>query len=121
MPLELSIFLAAKKFGERAQKQKKCIIFDRAAYRYQTFISDIAGQDIHSHDNKIPMLIIKLASWLRAESGIRTVPGGKVISNEYRKFSSALPRICEDRQLTIAELTYADYHTLTVEWVSNAR
>lgn len=33
MPLELGLFLAAKKFGSPRQKKKKCIIFDRAAYR----------------------------------------------------------------------------------------
>ena len=67
MPLELGVFLAAKKFGGPKQSRKRCIIFDSEQYRYQAFISDIAGQDIHSHSGNVTILISKLASWLRAE------------------------------------------------------
>jgi hypothetical protein len=121
MPLELGVFLAAKKFGEIKQKRKRCIIFDRSDYRYQAFISDIAGQDIHSHGNSVVVLITKIASWLRAESKDVRVPGGRVIAKEFETFTLALPRICKDRRLTADELTYSDYHTLSAEWVSNAR
>ena len=51
MPLELGIFLGAKKFGVEEQKKKKCLVLDREPYRYQQFISDIAGQDIQAHNN----------------------------------------------------------------------
>ena len=46
MPLELGLFLGAKRFGSRTDKPKACLILDRARYRYQQFCSDIAGQDI---------------------------------------------------------------------------
>jgi hypothetical protein len=121
MPLELGMFLAAKKFGEIRQKRKRCIIFDRSNYRYQAFISDIAGQDIHSHDNNVIVLITKIASWLRAESKDTNVPGGKIIAQEFETFTYALQQICKDRRLAIDELTYPDYHTLSAEWVSNAQ
>jgi len=49
MPLELGMFLAAKRFGVGRQKNKVCLILDSAPYRYQQFISDIAGQDIQVH------------------------------------------------------------------------
>src|SRR5689334_25088671 len=32
MPLELGLFLAAKRFGERRQRTKVCLILDRDAY-----------------------------------------------------------------------------------------
>ena len=35
MPLELGIFLGAKKFGIEEQKRKKCLVLDREQYRYQ--------------------------------------------------------------------------------------
>ncbi len=44
MPLELGIFLGAKRFGSQKQKQKNGLILDREKYRYQSFCSDIAGQ-----------------------------------------------------------------------------
>ena len=51
MPLELGVFLGAKKFGSEEQKGKKCLILDKEPYRYQHFMSDIAGQDIQDHSN----------------------------------------------------------------------
>ena len=51
MPLELGVFLGAKKFGRNEQKKKNCLILDKEQYRYQQFISDIAGQDIPAHNN----------------------------------------------------------------------
>ena len=50
MPLELGMFLAAKRFGVELQRRKNALILDRDRYRYQKFISDIAGQDIRAHD-----------------------------------------------------------------------
>jgi hypothetical protein len=121
MPLELGVFLAAKKFGGPRQSRKRCIIFDRDQYRYQAFISDIAGQDIHSHSGKVTVLISKLASWLRAESRDSIIPGGKVIAGEFGVFMSNLPKVCKDRKLSVDELTYADFLTLATEWVSVTR
>jgi hypothetical protein len=121
MPLELGVFLAAKKFGGPRQSRKRCIIFDRDQYRYQAFISDIAGQDIHSHSGKVTVLISKLASWLRAESRDSIIPGGKVIAGEFEVFMSNLPKVCKDRKLSVDELTYADFLTLATEWVSVTR
>jgi hypothetical protein len=47
MPFELGLFLGAKRFGGRSHNRKKTLIFDRDRFRYQSYISDIAGQDIH--------------------------------------------------------------------------
>ena len=45
--LELGLFLGAKAFSaEDKQRDKRCLILDVEPYRYQKFISDIAGQDI---------------------------------------------------------------------------
>jgi hypothetical protein len=51
MPLELGIFLGAKRFGGRSS-HKRCLIMDRAPYRYQRFISHIGGQDIRAARQK---------------------------------------------------------------------
>src|SRR5947208_4085517 len=39
MPLELGLFLGAKRFGTAEQKLKSCLIADIERYRYQKFIS----------------------------------------------------------------------------------
>jgi hypothetical protein len=78
MPLELGVFLGAKRFGTGGQKGKACIVFDREPYRFQRFISDIAGQDIRTHGGDVPTLIRELAAWLR------TQPGGLQAGGLYR-------------------------------------
>ena len=121
MPLELGVFLAAKKFGGAKQSKKRCIILDRAPYRYQSFISDIAGQDIHSHGGDLGQLILEIASWLRAEAKNSMVPGGQVIAAEFATFKAAIPKICIDRKLATDELTYLDYKAIATEWISLIR
>lgn len=86
MPLELGLFLGAKTSGAKAQRAKCCIVFDRDHYRFQRFLSDIAGQDIHAHDDDVDLLIRELAAWLRDQSGDPTVPGGRAIASEYQAF-----------------------------------
>jgi hypothetical protein len=49
MPLELGLFFGAKRYGNRDQRAKRALVLDREQYRYQRFISDIAGADIHAH------------------------------------------------------------------------
>ncbi|MEA2337939.1 MAG: hypothetical protein QOE82_1946 [Thermoanaerobaculia bacterium] len=46
MPLELGLFIGAKRFGRAEQKTKTCLILDIERYRYQKFISDIAGRTL---------------------------------------------------------------------------
>jgi hypothetical protein len=48
MPLELGPFLGAKRFGGQDHARKNCLILDLEPYRYQKFISDLSGQDIHA-------------------------------------------------------------------------
>ena len=117
MPLELALFLAAKKFGVAQHRRKKCIVFDKLPYRYQQFMSDISGQDIHSHNNSIPKLIEVLASWLRREAADKKVPGGNAIYREYRKFQSGLPVLCREIQLKQSELTFDDFRRMVEKWV----
>ena len=45
MPFELGIFLGARYFGQGDQAKKFSLIVDRERFRYQQFLSDIAGQD----------------------------------------------------------------------------
>ena len=44
MPLELGLFLGAKRYGDKRQAAKSCLILATEQYQYQAYISDIAGQ-----------------------------------------------------------------------------
>lgn len=116
MPLELGLFLGAKKYGDDEQSRKKVLIFDREPYRYQQFISDIAGQDIHAHAGEVRRLIIEIAGWLRRASQRRTVPGGAELADEFERFHKALPGMLTLRQLQPEDLTYDDDIAFITEW-----
>lgn len=117
MPLELGLFLGARKYGDSEQALKKAIIFDREPYRYQKFISDISGQDIHAHNNDVGQLIIGVAAWLRRASKRKTVPGGTAIAEEYAVFMDNLPIMLAARQMQPQDLTYDDDITFIAEWL----
>jgi hypothetical protein len=118
MPLELGLFLGARRYGEKPQKEKRCIILDSERYRFQRFISDIAGQDIHSHDNTPSTCIEEVATWLRTQSRSKTVPGGRAIALEFVAFQAVLPTICKAQGLEPDELTFGDFATLVAEYLT---
>ena len=117
MPLEFGTLLGARTFGDRAQRSKKVLIFDRDLHRYQSFISDIAGQDIHSHGGEVPLLIRELATWLRDEARDPLVPGGVAIANEFNQFERDLPVIAANKRLETSELTFKDLAEIAARWV----
>ncbi len=118
MPLELGVFLGPQKYGGSAHRSKSCIIFDREQYRFQRFISDIAGQDIHAHSGDVRRLITELAMWLRTQSRDPNVPGGIAIADEFESFNAALPDIYAARKLDPSEVTFGDYNTVVVQYLT---
>ena len=91
MPLELGVFLGAKKFGTDEQERKNCLILDKERYRYQQFISDIAGQDIQAHKNNPEEIVTVTRNWLRNASKRQTIPSGSIIWRHYQEFMEDLP------------------------------
>ncbi len=116
MPLELGLFLGAKRYGSRAQRRKSCLILERERYRYQKFCSDLAGQDIRGHENNVAVAIGAVRDWLRAARPAMPMPGGRAIEDRYLAFRVALPRICAAQTLDSRRLTFLDYRTLVIAW-----
>jgi hypothetical protein len=117
MPFELGICVGAKRFGDGVHKEKSALILDVERYRYQAFISDIAGQDIKAHNGDPQNAITHVRNWLSASSRRRTIPGGAVIWGRYNLFREALPRICDDLLLDPMHLTYGDYVYVAGAWL----
>lgn len=117
MPLELGVFLGAKKFGGVRQKTKKCLILDKERYRYQAFISDIAGHDIQSHEDQPEKVITLVRNWLNASTRRKTIPGGSVIVKRWHLFERDLPELCDEIPISPDELTYNDYANLISTWL----
>ena len=117
MPLELGIFLGAKRFGGQAHARKSCLILDRDPYRYQIFCSDIGGQDIRAHRNDVRAAVGAVRDWLRTTSKRSGLRGAKDMANRYVQFRMELPAICRAAKLDLIDLGFLDYRTLVEEWI----
>ena len=116
MPLELGIDLGCKAFNPDCM-DKSLLIFDSEQYRFQKFVSDISGQDIHQHGNNAKVAVTRVRDWLRTESGRTDMPGGAAIYDRYERFRAELPAICSALKLDFAQLTFADFSYTIVRWL----
>lgn len=116
MPLELGAFLGAKYFGNSKQKRKTCMILDSEKFRYQRYMSDIAGQDIQEHGNDASTLTRAVRNWLRQYS-TQSIPSGSIIWGRYQMFKRDLPLLCKGLKLNAKELIYNDYVLLVSNWL----
>jgi len=121
MPFELGLYLGCKHFGAGSQHKKASLIIDSDPYRYRTSISDISGQDIHSHRGDPKRAISEVRDWLANVSKTKGVPGGAEIAARYARFVQALPRICSELKREPEELTFADFSEMVDIWLREAR
>jgi hypothetical protein len=119
MPFELGISLAAERFGRETDEVKPCLVMDREPYRYQKFLSDIAGQDVKSHGNKAQGAVSQVRKFLRTESGRVNIPGEREIWNRFKRFEKSLPLICAASRIKVEELTFVDYTYFVVDWLES--
>lgn len=118
MPFELGLFLGASRFGDARHKRKSCIIFDREPYRYQKFLSDIAGQDIVSHGGD-PATIVRairnaLATAMPPDVMLHS---GKLMAERYTVFRRDLPRVCAALRLDHRDLGHRDLAVVLTAWL----
>lgn len=126
MPLELGLFIGAREFGTGRQKHKNYLVFESEKYRFQKFISDIAGQDPRAHGNHPEKAVKFVRDWLNAKLKSKAdelgtihhpLPGGKAIFDEYKMFRSALPAILKNMEIEEIELTFLDKATAVAVWL----
>lgn len=115
MPLELGIDIGCRVFGA-GQSDKSFLIFDRDRFRFQTYISDIAGQDIADHGNDPNMAIARVRDWLRTDARRTNIPGAKAMQSKYVNFRRALPALCVRFELDISALTFDDFLFTLAFW-----
>lgn len=121
MPLELGLFLGAKSFSDQPmQKKKRCLILDGEPYRYQKFISDIAGQDIRSHDGKAITAMKQSRDWLATVSN-RRLPGPVETERLYKDFCRDLPDILVKLALRPEEVQFIEYVKVAMEWLKDRK
>lgn len=119
MPLELGLFLGAKRFGSSNQKRKMCLVLDIDQYRYQKFCSDIAGQDISAHIGDPNQAIRLVRDWLNDSVSNVMIPSGSNIADRYQLFKDDLPIYIETFKKIKQELTFIDLRNLVIAWLED--
>jgi hypothetical protein len=117
MPLELGLDLGCRRFGIGKQRSKRLLVLDKNRYRYQKFISDIAGQDITPHSNSAKLIIRQVRDWLSLESKSVNIPGGSYIYSRYLAFHKSLPILCKNLKLNSTQLTFGDFSKIVRVWL----
>ena len=118
MPLELGIFLGAKKYGDSSQKNKTALIFERRRYLYQQYISDLNGVDPRAHNGSCQEAIEHIRNWLRSQSRRNTVTGHAIIIRDYENFRNNTLQPTVDRLgLNIDNLGFIDYCVIVEEYL----
>jgi len=117
MPFELGLDVGCRRFGRGQFGRKRTLILDSKRYRYQAFISDISGQDIHTHSNVPDILIRRVRDWLRVNSPRSPLPGQRHIIRSFRAFTRSLPENCRQNGLDRKNILFVDYVWLARIWI----
>ena len=117
MPYEFGLFVGMRAGGAERQAKKAVLVLDREKYRYQKFLSDIAGQDIRSHGGTTEGLLREVRGWLASKTS-RTLAGTNRLIALYEQFGRELPRILKVSDRTTADLdNYHDYYRIVCDWI----
>ena len=119
MPFELGLFLGARRFGAKLQRDKQCLVLEAERYRYQKYLSDIAGQDIRQHDNDPAKAVGAVRDWLAASrsKSAQPLPGATAIMRHYLEFQANLPAMLRAADLEPAELGFFDRANLMAQFL----
>lgn len=118
MPFELGLFHSAKHFGSSNHKRKQCLILETEKYRYQKYMSDIAGMDITPHDNSPDKLILALRNWLVTASRRRTIPPGEMIKTRFRAFQSIIRKACRKKGIDYGAMPFIELVQNMTDWLN---
>ena len=117
MPFELGIFFGAKRLGNKEQKTKNALVFERVKFSYQQYISDLNGIDTKAHSNHPGNIIRQTRNWLSTASKRTTIAGHIIITNEYNEFATLLPQIVALSGLAMDDIPFNDYCQIVEEAV----
>jgi hypothetical protein len=119
MPLELGLFMGCHRYAEKNHynKNKRTLVMDKEAYRYQKFISDLAGTDISIHEDSPEKAINIVRKFLYNNSQRSSIASGAYISARYKLFDENLPDYCNNLNWDRTDLTFLEYVSCVTEWI----
>jgi hypothetical protein len=118
MPFELGLFLGAARLGGQRHQDKAALILDVEKFRYQKFLSDIAGQDIRSHAGDPEQLMDCVRKWLNSKvSAERILPGKRALVSLYSAFQKNLPAMLSNLGVRPEEIDFITWTRLIRRWL----
>ncbi|MBA4161239.1 MAG: hypothetical protein C0515_03985 [Novosphingobium sp.] len=116
MPLELGIFLGAKRFGGERQEAKRALVIDIEPYRYLEFITNIRAMDIKAHAGDPKQVISIVRNWLTNVTR-RRIAAAPLIIESFESFSKNLPGIAARGGFHLNEIPYVDFEFMVADWL----
>lgn len=119
MPYELGLDVGASEYGGTRLKTKKILILETERYHYQKVISDIAGQDISSHDDNPQTLVKRVRDWFSNNSDNNVVPSSEIWT-AYNQFIDDLSNslAANFTPEEIQEMPIGDYIKFAKDWIA---
>lgn len=115
MPLELGIDMGCRYLSKlEHHRQKSQLIMDSEPYRFQQFISDIAGQDVKAHKNRVNGVIRHVRDFLK-KSGHPMVSADALVE-AYAHFARDRRRIYRELRFK-KQVSYSDYCDIVDKWL----
>ncbi len=111
--------MGAKRYGRTGQKAKRVLVLDTEQYRYQRFISDLAGMDIHEHHADPVRALRVTRDWL-ANVSRRVLPSADRLARLHEGFLAELPAVATALEFDPDQIPYVDYERIVVEWLLQA-
>jgi hypothetical protein len=121
MPYELGLDIGCAEYGGKKFKAKKILILETERCHYQKVLSDIAGQDIESHNDDPKTLVKKIRNWFSTVDEIKEYPGANEIWFAYNQFYDDLSSKLSSKGYTqddIDEMPNADFIKFSKDWIA---
>ncbi len=121
MPLELGLFMGAKNYASprHYNREKRTLILDTEPFRYQQFISDLAGQDINAHHMSVAELITQVRDFLFSYAKRTTIPGGPYINDRFDNFNVDIVDLCDTLHWDRNNLPFQGYLACVLSWIND--
>lgn len=122
MPLELGLFMGCKRYGPRRKHDAKSyLIFEGKDHSIKTALSDLAGQDVKTHNGLVENILQGVRDWLDDKIDPRVnptiIPSGTFLKDDYDAFRAALPGLCKRDRLTVDTLKFKDFLSYAEPWI----
>jgi hypothetical protein len=120
MPFELGIEYGCRQFGPDYLRSKRCLILEKSRFDYVRALSDLAGVDIKSHQDKPERLVFVVRDWFFETVGLRNIESRTVIWYKFTDFTSAFYDTRQSQGYSeedIEEMSVPEYMHFIQEWL----